>query len=181
LNGLVGRSRWAAPLVVLASAPGLVAAACGDGGYDNNDDGDGRTATGEVVARAGDIEIIDPYARETVNDVAAVFMTLQSVGLADTLLSVTANVGSAWQIHELIEGDGSGHMQELDGGLLIPSGGQVHIEPGSYHVMLTGLAEPLAAGDEIELELTFASGRTASFAVPVRAIDDESDDDHDGH
>jgi copper(I)-binding protein len=170
----------AALFVILART--LVAVACGD---DDDDDGNGdnggddHTATGEVVATAGDIEIIDPYARETVNEVAAVYMTLQSVGLEDTLVSVRASVGSMWQIHETIEEGGSGRMQEVEGGLLIASGDHVHMQPGGYHVMLMGLTAPLEPGDEFDLELTFASGETASIAVPVRALDDDAEDQHD--
>jgi copper(I)-binding protein len=149
-------------------------AACG--GDSDDDDGE-HTATGEVVATAGDIEIIEPYARETVNEVAAAYMTLQSTGLEDTLVSAEASVGTAWEVHEVVEEGGSGSMRPVEGGLVIPAGGHVHLVPGGYHLMLMGLAEPLAPGDEVEVELTFASGATASFVVPVRAIGDEGDDE----
>jgi hypothetical protein len=174
LNALASRRRWVALLPVLALTLGLVATACGD----DDDNGDDHTATGDIVATAGDIEIIEPYARETINDVGAVYMSLQSIGLEDTLISITASVGTTWRVHETVEEGGSSHMQAVEGGLLIPSGGHVHFAPGGYHVMLMGLTEPLEPGDEIELELTFASGETASFSVPVRALADEESDDH---
>lgn len=169
--------RWAALLVGLALTLGL-AAACDDDDDDDDDGGSDHTATGEVVAMAGDIEIIEPYARETVNEVAAVYMSLQSVGLEDTLVSVRASIGSLWEIHETIEEGGSGRMQQVEGGLLIPSGDHVHLQPGGYHVMIMGLAQPLEPGDEFEFELTFASGETASITVPVKALGDESGAQH---
>jgi hypothetical protein len=164
-------------LAALVGAALVAAGACGD---DSDGENGGHTATGEVVAVAGDIEIIEPFARETVNEVAAVYLTLQSTGLEDTLVGVQASVGTAWAVHEVVEEGGSGSMRPVQGGLVIPAGGHVHLEPGGYHVMLTGLAEPLAPGDELELELTFASGASASFVVPVRALGDE-EDDHDEH
>lgn len=170
------------PGAVLLVALGLVAlalaAACGD---DDDENGDGHTATGDIAARAGDIEIIDPYARQTVNDVAAVYLTLQSVGLEDTLVAAEANVGSAWQIHEVVTQGGTSSMQQVEGGLVVPAGDHVHLEPGGYHLMLMGLTEPLEPGDAIRLDLTFASGATASFEVPVRALGDEGGEDHDSH
>jgi copper(I)-binding protein len=172
------RARGLLALFLTVAVSLAAAAACGDdsGGDENGE----HTATGEVVATAGDIEIIEPYARETVNDVAAVYMTLQSTGLEDTLVAAEASVGTAWEVHEVVEEGGSGSMRPVEGGLVIPAGGHVHLEPGSYHLMLMGLAEPLAPGDELEVELTFASGAVASFSVPVLAVGDEGDD-HDEH
>ena len=58
-------------------------------------------------------------------------------------------------------------MQEMDSGLPLPAGETVSLEPGSYHVMLLELVEPLETGDEFEVTLTFAEGDDMTIEVPV--------------
>lgn len=106
---------------------------------------------------------------------------------ADTLVaaSVPASVAGRAEIHEVVPaemgddtgdgehemGDGGGEMamvmQELEGGLALPAGETVTLEPGGYHVMLLDLTEPLEVGDEIELTLDFATADDATLTVEV--------------
>ena len=58
-------------------------------------------------------------------------------------------------------------MQEMTSGLPLPAGETVSLEPGSYHVMLLELVEPLETGDEFEVTLTFAEGDDMTIEVPV--------------
>ena len=38
--------------------------------------------------------------------------------------------------------------------LTIPAGGKIVLRPGSYHVMVTGLAEAAMPGDSVEVRLS---------------------------
>lgn len=58
-------------------------------------------------------------------------------------------------------------MQELTSGLPLTAGETVAFEPGSYHVMLLDLVEPLATGDTIELTLDFATADDVTLTVEV--------------
>ena len=58
-------------------------------------------------------------------------------------------------------------MQELVDGLALTAGETVKFEPGSYHVMLLDLAEPLAVGDKIDLTLEFQQAGSVSLTVEV--------------
>ena len=58
-------------------------------------------------------------------------------------------------------------MQEVAGGLELTAGETVTFEPGSYHIMLLDIAEPLEAGDEIDLTLEFAEAGEQSLTVEV--------------
>ena len=58
-------------------------------------------------------------------------------------------------------------MQELTDGLPLAAGETVAFEPGSYHVMLLDLAEPLEVGDTIELTLDFAEADDVTLTVEV--------------
>ncbi len=62
---------------------------------------------------------------------------------------------------------GEMRMQELPDGLALTGGATVAFEPGSYHVMLPELAEPLEVGDEFELTLDFAAADDVSVTIVV--------------
>ena len=51
----------------------------------------------------------------------------------------------------------------------IPAGGSLQLKPGSYHVMLIGLARDLAVGDTIDLTLTFEKAGSITVKAQVRA------------
>jgi copper(I)-binding protein len=59
-------------------------------------------------------------------------------------------------------------MQEVADGLALPAGDEVTLEPGSYHVMLLDLVEPLETGGSFELTLDFANADDVTIEVPVR-------------
>jgi copper(I)-binding protein len=42
------------------------------------------------------------------------------------------------------------------------------LKPGSYHVMLMNLTEPLEEGDTVELELEFSSAGKVKLTAPVK-------------
>ena len=72
--------------------------------------------------------------------------------------------------HDMDDMDGLGgqmRMQELEDGLALVAGETVTFEPGGYHVMLLDIAEPLVAGDEIELTLEFAEAGDQTLTVEV--------------
>lgn len=58
-------------------------------------------------------------------------------------------------------------MQEVDS-IDLPAGEAVVFEPGGYHVMLLGLANPLEVGDTFDLTLFFESGAEQTVSVEVR-------------
>lgn len=58
-------------------------------------------------------------------------------------------------------------MREVADGLALTGGEAVSFEPGGYHVMLFGLADPLEVGEEFELTLDFASADDLTVTVEV--------------
>ena len=58
-------------------------------------------------------------------------------------------------------------MREVDSLPLPPAAKIVMKAGGSYHLMLTGLKKPLAAGVEIPLKLTFERAGTVAVSVHV--------------
>lgn len=59
-------------------------------------------------------------------------------------------------------------MKPVSGGLAIPSGRDIVLGPGGYHIMLQELAHPLAAGDSFSLVLHFQRAGDQTVDVEVR-------------
>jgi copper(I)-binding protein len=74
----------------------------------------------------------------------------------------------------MVEVDGEMVMQEKEGGLVLDAGRGQLLQPGGTHVMLMGLTEELAAGDEVTLTLEFEDGSTSELTVPVKVFTEET-------
>jgi hypothetical protein len=100
---------------------------------------------------------------------SAIYMVLANGGAeADSLVAAKAGVSNAVEIHETVmEGDVM-RMQQVEGGIQVPAGGQAELKPGGYHVMLIGLTQDLAVGDKFPVTLEFASGATLEVEAEVR-------------
>lgn len=99
----------------------------------------------------------------------AVYMIIANQGSEpERLIGANADVANAVEIHETtMEGDVM-RMQQLTGGLEIPAGTEVTLEPGGYHVMLIGLNRDLAIGDRFPLALQFAESGEMVVEAEVR-------------
>ena len=112
------------------------------------------------------------YARSApAGGVSAVYLTLQNgTSAADTLLAAVTVAAGRVEIHQTQDvGDGLSGMVPVEGGLAVPAGGTVTMEPGGLHVMLLDLQRELAAGDTLDVELQFSSGDRRTVRAPVRA------------
>jgi hypothetical protein len=99
----------------------------------------------------------------------AVYLVLINSGEnADRLLRASSPAAPSTEIHEtvLMSGDVV-HMQPVSA-VEIPAGGRVELAPGGLHLMLVGLANPLAAGDRFPLTLTFENAGDLEIEVEVR-------------
>lgn len=169
---------WALVLAAVVFAALAVASACGDDGNDGTADAGDTGASEEphddVAATVGDISILSPAARATVNEVTAVYFIIHNHGEADRLISAASDVTANVQLHEVVMQDGSMQMRQVESGIDVPANSDVELKPGGYHVMLLDLAAPLELGDEIQMELTFERAGSVSFAVPVSLAPGES-------
>jgi periplasmic copper chaperone A len=124
------------------------------------------------------ITIERPWARATPSGAktGAAYMTIDNKsGIADWLTGMSSDVADKLQIHEMKVENGVMKMREVTGGLPIPAGGSVVLKPGSYHVMLFGLKNPLTAGETFPLSLTFEKAGNISVTVPVQAMGSTQD------
>jgi copper(I)-binding protein len=100
---------------------------------------------------------------------SAIYMVLANGGAAaDSLVAAQADVSNTIEIHETVmEGDVM-RMNQVEGGIQVPAGGQVELKPGGYHVMLIGLTRDLAVGEKFPVTLEFASGAKLDVEAEVR-------------
>lgn len=120
-------------------------------------------------ARIGSIHVIHPAAPATLpgQRSGAIYLSIENEGkTADRLLSLTSPAGSV-AIHSMTMDGNIMKMRDIDS-LSLPPGAKVVMKAdGSHHLMLTGLKQPLAAGDEIPLKMTFERAGTVEVSVHV--------------
>ena len=120
------------------------------------------SATAEVTAT-------DAWVRGTVpaQTSTGAFMTLHSTQRA-RIVEVRSPVARTAEIHASEMAGGVMHMHAMEEFLLLP-GKRVELKPGGYHIMLMGLARPLAAGDTVPLTLVIEASKGARQSLEVKA------------
>lgn len=129
----------------------------------------------------GDLTIDHPWARATLPGakVAAGYLTIKNAGTSpDRLLAATAEIAGKGEVHEMAVKDGVMTMRPLATGLEIPPGGEVKLEPGSYHIMFMELKAPAVEGTKIPGTLTFEQAGTVAVEF---AVDKPGGGDHATH
>jgi hypothetical protein len=117
------------------------------------------------------IAVSEPWSRETAEgqNAGGAFMTIANTGTAaDRLTGGSTPVAGRVEIHTMSMDGGVMRMRQLEDGLDVPAGGSVTLKPGSFHVMLMDLKQPLKAGETVPLTLTFAGAGTIETQLDVR-------------
>jgi len=112
--------------------------------------------TAQTAAAPGTVTIADAWCRPTPNGakVGGCYVTL-TAGADDRLVSVSTALADSAQIHEMKTENSVMSMSELPNGLPLPAGQKVELKPGSTHIMLMGLRDPLVDGGVASFTLTF--------------------------
>jgi copper(I)-binding protein len=130
----------------------------------------------------GSISIGHPWTRATVAaaTTGAGYLTLDNTGeTPDRLVGGSSPAAERVEIHLMTVTDGVMQMRPVEGGVEVPAGESVALEPGSYHLMLIGLTAPFVEGERIPLTLEFAGGGSVDVELAVEAMGAEpSHDDH---
>jgi copper(I)-binding protein len=123
--------------------------------------------------RQGPLRIESAWARATPSGakVGGAFITLVNTGdAADRLVSASTAIAERVELHTHVMDGNVMRMREVEGGIALPPGETVKLQPGGFHVMLLGLKQGLAAGSRFPLTLTFAKAGNVQVEVPVEAI-----------
>lgn len=130
-------------------------------------------------AYAADVMVMKPWARATAPGakVGAGYMVLHNGSAsADRLVAATAEAADRVEIHEMSIDNGVMKMRELAKGLDVPAGKDVELKPGSYHLMLMGLKQPLKAGETIKGTVTFEKAGQTPVEFKVESMGAQSGD-----
>lgn len=117
------------------------------------------------------IEVHDAWARPgTEMTPAAFYMTIENEGGAnDRLLAGESPVCEAVELHQTVKtDDGVMAMQPVVGGLGVPAGNEISLEPGGYHFMCIGKSRAFEVGDILPLDLVFDTSGVIKVEVGVR-------------
>src|SRR5262245_61431420 len=120
--------------------------------------------------KVGSLVINQPWSRATPKGapVAGGYMKITNTGTTpDRLVGGSVEAAKRFEIHEMSMDGGVMKMRELPKGLEIPPGATVELKPGSYHVMMTGIAKPFEKGERVKASLNFekAGKVDVEFAV----------------
>ncbi len=99
-------------------------------------------------------------------------MTVINDGETDRLVSATCTGASSVEIHAIRVKGPHLEMRKIEGGLVIPPANQQILKPRGYHLLMNGLASPLAAGSKLPITLVFetAGSVTVDFAVEAPGV-----------
>lgn len=132
--------------------------------------------TGTAMAHeytVGDLEIDHPVAREAPSSapVSAGYMTIRNNGAeADYLIGGSVGFANVVEIHEMTMDGDVMKMREIEGGIEIPPGGEVMLQPGGLHVMFMDMQEQLEAGQEHTGTLEFENAGTVEVVFNVETL-----------
>ena len=125
------------------------------------------------AATLGSLQIVKPWARSSSSrpDIAGGFMTVVNEGEADRLVSASCASASSVEIQAIRVKGPVLEMRKIES-LAIPPANQQTLKPRGYHLLMNGLASPLAAGGKLPITLVFetAGSVTVDFAVEAPGL-----------
>ncbi|MBW4023299.1 MAG: copper chaperone PCu(A)C [Proteobacteria bacterium] len=120
---------------------------------------------------AGPIQVAHAWSRVTPSAASAgvVYLTVTDSGPPDTLLGVETPAASHAELHLSRMANGIMEMDAVHD-LPVTPGKSLVFAPGGYHIMLTGLAHALDAGQRFPITLTFAHAGPVTVEVTVQPM-----------
>ena len=141
-----------------------------------------------------DLEIANPWIRvmQPGQQAGGGYVAITNRGTEpDRLVHASTPRAARTEIHSMEIVNDVMTMRPVEGGLDIASGETLSLEPGSYHVMFIGVAEPFAEGEIVPVTLEFETAGRVDLAFEVRGMghgraaasshghgDEAQDDDH---
>jgi periplasmic copper chaperone A len=133
-------------------------------------------ASGESSGIGG-IHIVRPWTRATPKGatVAGGYMTISNKGSEpDRLVGGSVAVAARFEVHSMVMAQGIAKMRPIEGGLEIKAGETVELKPGSTHVMLMGLKQPLHTGQRVKATLEFEKAGKVDIELAVEPLGAQS-------
>jgi copper(I)-binding protein len=121
----------------------------------------------------GSIQVGNPWTRATPKGsaVAGAYMTISNKGtVSDRLVGGSSPIAGQFEVHSMVMEQGVAKMRPVEGGLEVKPGETVELKPGGFHVMLTGLKQPLEKGQKVKGTLEFEKAGKVDIEYAVEAV-----------
>lgn len=154
--------------------------ACSGNSASGEDDGDGTAASepGISVRDAWIRPAVLPEGTPTPGPdddapntgvISAMYMVIQNSGSqAVQLTGVETNVARVVELHETRNENGLMRMRPVEQ-VEVPANGEAAFQPGSFHIMLIDVNQPLEVGNTVAVTLIFNTGERLELPdVPVQ-------------
>lgn len=127
---------------------------------------------GVQSAAAAEVRVHDAWVRASLGMAPATagYLTLKGGSADDALVAVRTPAAGRTELHTMTAGENGIMMMRRVEAVPVPAGATVTLAPGGLHLMLMDLPEKLAAGDVIDLVMTFESGAEVKITAPVRGM-----------
>lgn len=128
------------------------------------------TPSGPAGVASPPIVVSGAYVREPAppTDAAAAYFTVfNTTGRPDRLLSVQSGAGAVSILHTTTA---NGDMVATPDGVVIPAHGRLVLTTGGGHVMIENLFGKLLPGQNVSIQLSFATAGPVEVTAPVIAL-----------
>lgn len=121
--------------------------------------------------KVGNIEIDHAWApaASTASNSAAYMRLVDTGAKPDQLVSASSPVAQKVLLHVFSVENGIYGMHPVSAIGVMPGSAVTILRPGSAHVMLEGLKQPLKSGESFRLSLVFKNAGKVQIDVPVRS------------
>ena len=123
--------------------------------------------------KVGALEIDHPWSRAVPKgaSVAAGYLKVTNTGTEpDRLVSGSTPVAGKFEIHEMSMTNGVMKMRPVPTGVVIKPGETVELKPGSFHIMMMGLKQPIEKGKPFKGSLVFEKAGSIDVDFAVEAV-----------
>jgi periplasmic copper chaperone A len=122
-----------------------------------------------ALAASAQTTVKDAWVRSTVPQQMATGLFAQITSAkGGKLVAASSPVAGVVEVHEMTM-DGNVMKMRVVPALELPAGKVVELKPGSWHVMLMNLKQPLNAGDTVSVSLVIEAADKSRETVEVKA------------
>jgi hypothetical protein len=122
-------------------------------------------SSGGTTKDADSLTVTDTWAKAAETGMTAAFGTITNSSSHDiTIVAASSPAAKEVQLHEVVDDK----MRQVDGGLVIPAGGSLALQPGWFHLMFMGITSPIKAGDEVSVTITLGDKSRLTFTAVAK-------------
>ena len=115
------------------------------------------------------IIVKDEWARVTPSGSGSVYMTIENdIDQDDNLTSAISDEAEMTMIHQTVREENIAKMIHVMGGIDLPKGKRIKLEPGGYHLMLMGIEKNLTLNDRIRITLSFKNNENIEISPIIK-------------